>query len=190
MTIPSGKARKANRNTCGFSGSSAVSGWRSSRPSVWTARSSAARACGRPFRQVGWPKPPSFSADRITCGGVVVPGFQRGAEIGFPTANLQPDKELIPPEGVYAVHVELDGGRWYQGVTNIGRNPTFGNEGLSIEVHVFGLEENLYGERLNILFVERLRDERKFDSIEALTEQIAVDIRRAKEILQEPAGRK
>ncbi len=120
--------------------------------------------------------------------GVVVPGFQRGAELGFPTANLQPDKELIPPEGVYAVYVEIEG-VLHQGVANIGHNPTFGNEGLSIEVHVLGLEENLYGERLNLLFVERLREERKFDSIAALSEQIEIDIARTREILQEPADR-
>ena len=115
--------------------------------------------------------------------GTVVRGFQRGSEIGFPTANLQPDKELMPAEGVYAVFVEVDGEK-HPAVVNIGYNPTFANESLSVEIHLLNFKEDLYGRLLNVLFVDRLRGERKFESAEELAEQIKADIVRAREILQ------
>lgn len=118
-----------------------------------------------------------------TLAGTVVKGFRRGGDIGFPTANLQPDKELIPPEGVYAVWVELDGEK-HRGVTNIGFNPTFANENLSVEIHLLDFRGDLYGKKMKVLFVRKLRDERKFQSIEGLVAQIKADIDRAREILR------
>ena len=114
--------------------------------------------------------------------GSVVEGFQRGATLGFPTANVQSDQEIVPREGVYAVSVEWKGQR-IPGVANVGHNPTFGNESLSVEVHLLDFEENLYGVRLDVAFVSRIREERKFGSINELKTQIASDVKVARRIL-------
>ena len=111
--------------------------------------------------------------------GVVVEGARRGREMGFPTANLATDNELIPPHGVYATAVTVDGA-FYPSVTNIGQRPTFGDQlATSIEAHLIGRSMDLYGKTVRLAFVQRLRDERKFPDIEALQEQIAADVRRA-----------
>ena len=110
--------------------------------------------------------------------GLVVEGFRRGAKLGFPTANVRADHELVPREGVYAVRVEWEG-RQYPGVANVGRNPTFGNESLSVEVHLLDFEGDLYGARLGVAFVARIRDERKFASVDELAAQIACDVQQA-----------
>ena len=111
--------------------------------------------------------------------GVVVAGSRRGRELGFPTANLATDNELIPPHGVYATAVTVDGA-FYPSVTNIGQRPTFGEQlATSIEAHLIGRSMDLYGKTVRLAFVQRLRDERKFPDIEALQEQIAADVRRA-----------
>ena len=87
--------------------------------------------------------------------------------------------ELLPPHGVYATTVWIDG-HLHPGVTNIGQRPTFGNQtATTIETHVFKLDRNLYGRTLKLAFVQRLRDERKFPDVGALQEQIAADVRRA-----------
>jgi riboflavin kinase/FMN adenylyltransferase len=116
--------------------------------------------------------------------GEVISGSHRGAGLGFPTANIRPDKELIPPSGVYAVHVLIEG-KGHQGVLNIGFNPTFADQKLSIEVHIFDFNENIYGKPLDVLFVERLRDEIHFASPGELVAQIEKDIVRVREILAE-----
>ncbi len=111
--------------------------------------------------------------------GVVVEGARRGREIGFPTANLSTSNELLPPHGVYATAVTIDGAL-HPSVTNIGQRPTFGDElQTTIETHVLGLTRDLYGRTLRLAFVQRLRDERKFPDVEALQDQIAADVRRA-----------
>ena len=111
--------------------------------------------------------------------GAVVEGAKRGREIGFPTANLSTSNELLPPHGVYATTVWIDG-QLYPSVTNVGLRPTFGDQPApTIEVHVLKLDRNLYGRVLKLAFVQRLRDERKFPDIGALQEQIAADVRRA-----------
>ena len=111
--------------------------------------------------------------------GVVVEGARRGREMGFPTANLATDNELIPPHGVYATAVTVDGA-FYPSVTNIGQRPTFGNQLVTtIEAHLIGRTIDLYGKTVRLAFVQRLRDERKFPDIEALQDQIAADVRRA-----------
>jgi riboflavin kinase/FMN adenylyltransferase len=111
--------------------------------------------------------------------GVVVEGRRRGREIGYPTANLQTANELIPPHGVYATTLTIDG-IVRAGLTNIGVRPTFGDGGgTSIETHVLGFDENLYGREVRLSFVQRLRDERRFEDADALREQIEADRRRA-----------
>jgi len=115
--------------------------------------------------------------------GKVIPGRHRGVGLGFPTANIHPEKELLPPRGVYAARAMLKGKR-LEGVVNIGFNPTFADKALSIEVHLFDFKEDIYGETLDVLFIERLRDEIRFASPEALIAQIDRDIARAREILQ------
>ena len=116
--------------------------------------------------------------------GEVICGSHRGVGLGFPTANIRPDKELVPPNGVYAVHVLLEG-KGHHGVLNIGFNPTFADQKLSIEVHIFDFNENIYGKHLDVLFVERLRDELRFASPGELVAQIEKDIVRVREILAE-----
>ena len=111
--------------------------------------------------------------------GVVVEGARRGREIGFPTANLSTSNDLLPPHGVYATAVTIDGAL-HPSVTNIGQRPTFGDElQTTIETHVLGLTRDLYGRTLRLAFVQRLRDERRFPDVEALQDQIAADVRRA-----------
>jgi riboflavin kinase/FMN adenylyltransferase len=114
--------------------------------------------------------------------GLVIHGNDRGVRLGFPTANIAPDKELVPARGVYAVRV-LRAGKRYDGVLNIGFNPTFDDQKRSIEVYIFDFDENIYGESIEVLFVERLRDEVRFDSPEKLIAQVNRDIEQAREIL-------
>lgn len=113
--------------------------------------------------------------------GTVVQGFRRGTGMGFPTANIQAEK-VIPRAGVYVIYAIIDGLR-YEGVLNIGFNPTFGNEELSVEGHLFDFQGNIYGKKVTVFFVDRLRDEMKFPSPQELAEQIAKDIERGKSIL-------
>jgi riboflavin kinase/FMN adenylyltransferase len=114
--------------------------------------------------------------------GVVIRGNRRGVSLGFPTANIEPDKEVLPPRGIYAVRVVIGGNR-YQGALNIGFNPTFADQKLSIEVHILDFHEDIYGKRVDILFVERIRDEIRFPGPEQLIAQIDRDIVRVREIL-------
>lgn len=113
--------------------------------------------------------------------GEVIEGRNRGGPLlGYATANLRLADELIPREGVYIVTVDR-AGTLYQGLTNIGYNPTFKDGGLSIETHILGLSENIVKEKLKVNFLARLRDEIAFGSPEELSRQISQDIRRAKE---------
>jgi riboflavin kinase / FMN adenylyltransferase len=114
--------------------------------------------------------------------GRVEKGFQRGRGLGFPTANLRPRADLLLPNGVYAVTVEV-GAEEVAGVANVGMNPTFGGDRKTIEAHLFDFSADLYGRCLRIRFVERLREERKFPSVEELVRQIKEDARRARALL-------
>lgn len=128
----------------------------------------AARLLGRPFRLTGR----------------VVPGAGRGRRIGVPTANLAvPSRKLLPPDGVYAVWVEWAGGRT-GGMLHQGPRPTVEDGDRQVEVHLFGVSDDLYGARLRIEWVERLRDIRRFDSLAALQEQLQNDRARAEAVLQ------
>lgn len=111
--------------------------------------------------------------------GMVVEGAGRGREIGFPTANLATDNELLPPHGVYATTVSIEGAI-YPSVTNIGLRPTFGDQtATTVEAHLIDRSMDLYGRAVRLAFVQRLRDERKFPDLEALQDQISADVRRA-----------
>jgi riboflavin kinase/FMN adenylyltransferase len=116
-------------------------------------------------------------------GGIVIEGSRRGGTLGFPTANIKPVKVLIPANGVYAAIIHMEGSR-YQGVLNIGHNPTFSDEKLSIEVHILDFNDNIYGKNLDILFIDRIRDEKKFEGPEKLVEQIKRDTDQARIILK------
>ena len=114
--------------------------------------------------------------------GTIVEGKRRGRELGFPTANLQTDNELIPPHGVYATTLTIEG-IVRAAVTNIGVNPTFGDgNATTIETHVLNYDGQLYGKRVHLGFVQRLRDERRFDDVDALRAQIEADCRRAERL--------
>ena len=115
--------------------------------------------------------------------GNVITGMGRGGKIlGFPTANLTPVDELIPKKGVYAVKAYIHD-KEYNGVCNIGVNPTFGGTSLSIETHVLDFSGDIVGEKFTIKFMSRLRDEKTFNGKDELKEQIEKDVLKAKEIL-------
>ncbi|HYB91800.1 MAG TPA: bifunctional riboflavin kinase/FAD synthetase [Candidatus Binataceae bacterium] len=114
--------------------------------------------------------------------GEVVHGRGRGRRIGFPTANLESETECVPPDGVYAARVVLPDGA-YGSIANIGMRPTFAETARTIEAHIFDFNRDIYGQRIKIEMVERIRLERKFESAEALRHQIALDLNRAREIL-------
>lgn len=117
-------------------------------------------------------------------GGTVITGQGRGSkELGFPTANLNLIDELIPMKGVYAVTVLIDG-ILRSGVTNIGHNPTFGANALSVETHVLDFNLDLLGKTIKINFIQRLRSEKKFEGIDALSAQINQDIADARKIFE------
>ncbi len=123
---------------------------------------------------------------RYTLSGSVVKGDGRGKGIGFPTANIAVGhtRKIVPLRGVYAVAVQLEGdGALFGGMANIGFRPTFDGSTLRIEVHVFDLKRELYGEWIQLEFVKRIRDERKFGGIEPLREQLYEDRARCSDAL-------
>ncbi len=125
----------------------------------------AARLLGRPF----------------DIDGVVVPGAGRGRTIGFPTANVDTANELRPAAGVYAVRVRVAGEALRHGAAaNIGVKPTFGGGEVTIEAHLFDFKGDLYGRRLRVEFLERLRPEKRFASASELSSQIARDLEAAR----------
>ena len=112
--------------------------------------------------------------------GTVMRGDQRGRTLGFPTANLCTDNELLPPHGVYATTARV-GEIVFASITNIGTRPTVDQSGRTvIETHVFDLDKDLYGSTVRVGFVQRLRDERAFESLDVLRAQIDADCRRAR----------
>jgi riboflavin kinase/FMN adenylyltransferase len=119
--------------------------------------------------------------------GEVVPGDQRGREIGFPTANLEVEQLQLPKDGVYSVLARVLGepdAPLLHGVANLGNRPTFG-AGRSVEVHLFGFDGDLYGKRMRIGFATRIRGEAKFEGLQALRAQIDRDCDEAKNALQQ-----
>jgi riboflavin kinase / FMN adenylyltransferase len=115
--------------------------------------------------------------------GVVAAGRNRGGRLlGFPTANIQLQDELCPKQGIYAVTVE-HGDQIYPGVANIGYSPTFDDQLFTIEVHILDFNKNIYNDTIRVNFIRRLRDEIKFDGIDALAAQIHKDVALARDIL-------
>ena len=114
--------------------------------------------------------------------GTVVRGEQLGRKLGFPTANLSAHSEQFPPNGVYVVEARL-AGALYRGVANLGFRPTVaaGKPERLLELHLFDLEREIYGEEIEVRFVRYLRPEQKFADVEALKAQIAADVRQARE---------
>ncbi len=127
----------------------------------------AARLLGRPFLMEG----------------EVQPGDRRGRELGMPTANLVPDdRHACPGHGVYAAWVTVDGAR-HAAAVSVGVRPMFeSGRGLLVEAHLIDFSGDLYGKPIRVAFLERLRGERRFESIEALVEQMWADVGRAREI--------
>lgn len=112
--------------------------------------------------------------------GTIVAGDARGRTIGVPTANLETPNELLPADGVYATTATIDG-LVHPSVTNVGVRPTVDPSGRRVvETHLLGVDRDLYGARMRLGFVQRLRDERRFESLDALKAQIAADLERAR----------
>jgi riboflavin kinase/FMN adenylyltransferase len=112
--------------------------------------------------------------------GLVVRGDRRGGQMGFPTANLCTENELLPPDGVYATTTRV-GDIVHPSITNVGVRPSVDSSGrTTIETHIFDFDRDLYGASLRVGFVQRLRDERAFESLDRLKAQIAADCARTK----------
>lgn len=119
--------------------------------------------------------------------GIVAQGEGRGRKIGYPTANLalEDPRKLVPKRGVYATKVIGPDGDTYGGMMNIGRRPTFDEMEVTVEVHLFDFEGDLYGDPLSVQFLQRLRDEQKFDSLDALAVQLSEDERHCRTIVED-----
>ena len=115
--------------------------------------------------------------------GRVEKGFQRGRTIGFPTANLRPRVDMLLPNGVYAIRVDVGHQQQLPGVANVGTNPTFGGNTRTIEANIFDFSADIYGQRLRVSFIEYLRGEKKFPSVQDLVQQIQADAARARTLL-------
>ena len=124
----------------------------------------------------------------FTLRGTVVDGKRLGRKLGFPTANIEAsDKhKIIPGYGVYAVLVEIHNKK-YKGMLNIGSRPTFNNnaDNRSIEVNIFDFADEVYGHEITLQFVDKIREEQKFDGIESLIAQLHNDKEMAQKILSE-----
>jgi len=120
--------------------------------------------------------------------GKVVTGAGRGTGLGFPTANVAISSEhALPPDGVYASRVHIDG-EAYQSMANIGKCPTFGGCERTVEAYIVDYRGDLYGRELKIDIIARLRDEKKFDTVDELKEQVAEDVRQGRAILDYTDG--
>jgi riboflavin kinase/FMN adenylyltransferase len=117
--------------------------------------------------------------------GRVIKGQGRGRQIGFPTANLGYDKDLIlPSKGVYISKTQVNG-MLYESITNVGVNPTF-NTGyeIHVETHILGFSRDIYGDEICVKFIKKLRDEKKFSSVNELVTQISLDLESAKRFFE------
>ncbi|MBP6291127.1 MAG: bifunctional riboflavin kinase/FAD synthetase [Spirochaetes bacterium] len=117
--------------------------------------------------------------------GTVVQGQMRGRLLGYPTANIAPDDmdKIIPKDGVYAVRVVINN-TMYDGMLNIGANPTFANTERTIEVNIFDFNSDIYGIHVEVYFYERIRDDKRFESVTALKEQLYNDMITAQTMLK------
>ncbi len=118
--------------------------------------------------------------------GTVVEGYTIGRKIGYPTANIDPHHEAIPPSGVYIVKIILDGKK-YNGILNIGLRPTFSvSDDLkeTIEVHIFDFNENIYKKNIEVVFLKKIREEKRYPNTESLIKQIKLDEIQAKKYFE------
>tara|TARA_B100000029_G_scaffold440512_1_gene457709 strand:- start:149 stop:1078 length:930 start_codon:yes stop_codon:yes gene_type:complete len=111
--------------------------------------------------------------------GKVIKGEQRARKINFPTANIKPDKLIKPKKGVYTIKALFEE-KYYCGIANFGERPTVAGNTLLLEVHLFDFDQDIYGKELTVEFLTFIRDEKKFDNFDILTEQIQKDIEIAK----------
>lgn len=111
--------------------------------------------------------------------GKVIHGRGMGKQLGFPTANIDFTNYYLPKRGVYLTKILVDG-KYYDGVTNIGKKPTFKDQAISLETYIFDLDRDLYGQYITIEFIEFMRDEIKYSNKEALVNQINKDVKNAK----------
>jgi len=132
----------------------------------------AARLLGRPYRM----------------SGRVIPGEQLGRTLGYPTANIDMRRESSPVRGIYAVRVHGLRAHPIDGVASVGTRPTFGGGRPLLEVHLFDFNESIYGRRIEVVFVQRLREELKFDSADALVAQMDIDAKNARSVLGRSAA--
>jgi riboflavin kinase/FMN adenylyltransferase len=126
-----------------------------------------------------------YLGHRVSLLGTVVSGTRLARILGYPTANINPHHEVVPPAGVYAVRIVYNR-RYYNGILNIGLRPTFygpSDREPAIEVHIFGFNKRIYGKDLEIFFIKKLRDEVKFRNKDELIAQIEKDAERARSIL-------
>ena len=124
-------------------------------------------------------------AEELLCrpykvSGPVIRGAARGRKLGFPTANVQFTQGLVPLPGIYVIDAEA-GGTVYRGVANVGFSPTFGENSLGLEAYLFDFDGDLYGKGMTVWFRDRIRDERKFQSVDELVRQIGKDVEFARE---------
>ena len=127
----------------------------------------------------------TFLEKNYSLQGFVIRGNKLGSELGFPTANIELNEasKLVPKDGVYVVRVFLLG-QTFGGMLNIGSRPTIENAGRSVEVHVFGLSAEVYGESIGVEFIKRIRDEHKFESLDELKIQLESDKSTSMKILK------
>ena len=126
----------------------------------------------------------SFLERFYIMNGTVVHGDKRGKSIGYPTANIQPEneKKVTPKKGVYAVWVRVDD-EYFGGMMNIGERPTFEGTTDTLEVHIFDFDHDIYGKDVQLQFVERIRDEKKFSGVDELVAQLGDDENQVRKIL-------
>ncbi|MBR1443351.1 MAG: bifunctional riboflavin kinase/FAD synthetase [Firmicutes bacterium] len=114
--------------------------------------------------------------------GNVAQGKKIGRKIGFPTANLvEGDEKLLPPDGVYVTKTQI-GDKIYNSMTNIGKNPTLNGTERTVETHLFNFKDDIYGEKIKVMFLQWLRDDVKFENIEQLESQLHEDMKNVKSI--------
>lgn len=130
-------------------------------------------------------KPVNFLLGRYySLKGNVESGFRRGHKLGYPTANLKLSfNYVIPKDGVYFTKTKYRN-KYYFSFTSVGNNPTFNNKNVSIETHIFDFDKEIYDEEIEIFFIERFRDNEKFDSVEKLKEQLSLDREKCNELIK------
>ena len=121
---------------------------------------------------------------KFSVSSLVIKGDQRGRTIGIPTANIEYPKDIItPPYGVYAVEIKISD-KLYFGIANFGMRPTFNKNFPILEAHIFDFDQDIYGDEIEVIFHSKIREEKKFDGIKELLNQISLDITVAKQKLQ------